>query len=335
MISVIVPIYNVEKYLDRCITSIISQTYKDLEIILVDDGSTDTSGEICDRYASEDSRIVVIHKQNGGLSDARNAGLVRATGDYIGYVDGDDWIEPDMYELMVTNCMSAGADVAACRYKEVYPDRCVDGSTDMIKTLSKEETLEIYLCGDAQVKIYNSVWSKLFKKELVKDYRFPVGQKSEDIMYTTKAFCNMNKCVYIDKALYNYVRGRVGSIMESYDEERMFKDELPFFKEQIDYIRGCGMEEYADKAAYHFYRRLLMYFLDCRKDAIMRGTSRKLSELVKAERNEVKRVYKLPFVSTGDKARMRIMLCSPELYYWFAVLYEEIIVRIKRKSCRD
>ena len=145
----------------------------------------------------------------------------------------------------------------------------------------------------------------------------------------------MNKCVYIDKALYNYVRGRVGSIMESYDEERMFKDELPFFKEQIGYIRGCGMEEYADKAAYHFYRRLLMYFLDCRKDAIMRGTSRKLSKLVKDERNEIKRVYKLPFVGTGDKVRMRVMLCSPELYYWFAVLYEEIIVRIKRKNCRD
>lgn len=333
MISVIVPIYNVEKYLVRCIESIINQTFRDLEIILVDDGSTDSSGKICDEYALTDSRIIVIHKENGGLSDARNAGLARATGEYIGYVDGDDWIEPDMYGLMVSNCECMGMDVAACRYREVYPDYVVDGSTDLIQKLSREETLEIYLCGNPNYKIYNSVWSKLFRTELVKEYQFPVGQKSEDIMYTTKAFCNMNGCVYIDKALYNYVRGRAGSIMETYDEKRMFRDELPFFKEQIAYLREQGLGELADKAAYHYYRRLMIYYLDCRKDAIMRGAAVKLGKLVKQEHKEIKRVYKSDFIKRGDRVRMQIMLYSPELYYRFAICYENIVVRIKRK-CR-
>lgn len=333
MISVIVPIYNVEKYLVRCIESIINQSYQDLEIILVDDGSTDSSGKICDEYALKDVRIIVVHKENGGLSDARNAGLAHATGEYIGYVDGDDWIEPDMYEKMVSNCMSTGMDVAACRYREVYPDSIIDNSSERVLTLSREEALEIYLCGHPNVKIYNSVWSKLFRADLVKDFRFPVGQKSEDIMYTTKAFCNMNGCVYIDKALYNYVRGRAGSIMETYDEKRMFQDELPFFKEQIAYVKSKGLEEYSDKAAYHYYRRLMIYFLDCRKDATMKGAADKLSELIRQDREEIERVYSMDFVEKGDKVRMRIMLCSPGLYYLFATLYENVIVRIKRK-CR-
>ena len=100
LISVIVPVYNVEQYLDRCVCSILNQTYQNLEIILVDDGATDSSGRMCDEYAKRDERIKVVHKQNGGLSDARNAGLAAATGEYIGYVDSDDWIEPDMYEKM-------------------------------------------------------------------------------------------------------------------------------------------------------------------------------------------------------------------------------------------
>ena len=119
LISIIVPVYNVEQYLDDCLISIINQTYKNIEIILIDDGSTDKSGKICDEYAKKDSRIIVIHKENGGVSSARNAGLRIAKGAYIGFVDPDDWIAEDMYEVLYSNAKKYDADVSVCKYKIV------------------------------------------------------------------------------------------------------------------------------------------------------------------------------------------------------------------------
>lgn len=164
LVSIIVAVYNIEEYLQRCVDSILAQTYRNLEIILVDDGATDSSGRICDEYAQKDERIQVIHKKNGGLSDARNAGMDVAKGDYIGFVDGDDWIEPDMYRAMVTACEREQAQIAACRYKQITKSGIVDASAGNSVSLSKTEALEIYVCGDERYLIYNSVWSKLFQQ---------------------------------------------------------------------------------------------------------------------------------------------------------------------------
>ena len=158
LISIIVPVYNVEAYLDRCMESILKQTYKRLEIILVDDGSTDSSREKCDAYAKQDSRIKVIHKKNSGLSDARNAGLALATGDYIGYVDSDDWIEPDMYQSLYDACAEHDAELAVCRYFREYQDRTEAGGTGKVVPLSRDELLKIYISGNDEYVIYNSVW---------------------------------------------------------------------------------------------------------------------------------------------------------------------------------
>lgn len=125
-ISVIVPIYKVENYLNRCVESIRKQTYRNLEIILVDDGSPDACGEMCDRYAQEDSRIRVIHKENGGLSDARNAGIEVATGEYIAFVDSDDWIDDKMYEVLYSTLLKYNADIAECSYRNLYADCIVE-----------------------------------------------------------------------------------------------------------------------------------------------------------------------------------------------------------------
>ncbi len=255
LVSVIVAVYNIEEYLPRCIDSILAQTYRNLEIILVDDGSTDSSGGICDDYAQKDRRIKVIHKKNGGLSDARNAGLDKVSGDYIGFVDGDDWIDEDMYRAMYEACEKEKAQIAACRYKQITRSGIIDASAGNSVSLSKAEALEIYVCGDERYLIYNSVWSKLFAKELIFGMRFPVGKNSEDIMFTTKAFCKMERLAYLDKAYYNYVLDREGSIMNEKAGERRIKDEIPFWREQIAYIREAGMPALSDKAAYHFYRR--------------------------------------------------------------------------------
>ena len=123
LISIIVPVYRVEPYLDRCVQSIVDQTYQNLEIILVDDGSPDNCPAMCDAWAAKDSRVKVIHKENGGLSDARNAGLAAAAGEYIGFVDSDDWISPDMYRLLYENMAEHGSDVSACGVEMVWEDR--------------------------------------------------------------------------------------------------------------------------------------------------------------------------------------------------------------------
>lgn len=331
LISVIVPVYNVEEYLVRSVDSILNQTYRNLEIILVDDGSTDMSGTMCDSFKEQDERIKVIHKKNGGLSDARNAGLDIASGDYIGYVDSDDWIEPDMFELMVTNCEKYGADVAACRYSRAYRDFTVNESTDLILHMTRDEALETYICENVTRPIYNSVWSKLFKADLVKDYRFPVGKKSEDIMYTTRAFCNMNSCVYIDKALYNYVCDREGSIMAVKSGKHMLEDELPFFREGVEYIREHVSEEMGDKAFYHYCKRIMLYYLDYMRMEGGRHYALALADLLRDEKHEIIQVYEEPFVKKGDRNRMNLMLKNPKLYYIFADLYEKTIVRIKNR----
>ena len=339
VISIIVPVYNMEQYLERCMRSILDQTYQRLEIILVDDGSTDRSPQLCDAYAKKDSRIKVVHKTNGGLSDARNAGLEIATGTYIGYVDSDDWIELDMYERMYKACVENGAQLAACRYvsehsaEHAYQHSKEEKSgTDSVVALSREELLRIYLCGHDSYVIYNSVWSKLFHRDLVKNILFPKGRNSEDIMYTTRAFCRLEKAVYIDAGLYHYVLDREGSIMNVATGERMFWDEIPFWREHITHIRVNVSEEFGDLAAYYFWRRLLFYYVDMKR-AKKQGSAyaKRLVGELRADKTEIARVYASGIVSKGDRARMRLFLFCPSLYAAVVGLYEKLVIPIRQK----
>lgn len=334
LISIIVPVYNMEQYLERCMNSIWQQTYTNLEIILVDDGSTDQSPQMCDDYARKDSRIKVVHKQNGGLSDARNAGLAIASGAYIGYVDSDDWIEPDMYERMYQACVEHDAQVAVCRYAQVYKDHVVQGGNGKVTAFDREELLRIYLGGHDDYIIYNSVWSKLFAREVVEGVQFPKGRNSEDIMYTTKAFCKADRGVYIDTCLYDYVLDRDDSIMNVKRGERMFQDELPFWREQIAYIREHVSEQLGDFAAYHYYRRLLFYYIDWKNETKqVRGDyARRIAEELKCNRKEIQRIYRNDFVSTGDRARMKLALASPSLYSCVTKGYEKVIIPLRSRG---
>lgn len=172
MITVIVPIYNVSSYLDKCINSIIDQTYKELEIILVDDGSTDNCGEICDRYAQMDSRINVIHKENGGLVSARKAGLNLAKGDYIAFVDGDDWIDKDMYQILLDKALSSGVDFVDSAYSHTKDNVVVEHTVleadyefdaEQIKAI-----IESWIVDEDKALIRSPIWTKLFKADIIK-----------------------------------------------------------------------------------------------------------------------------------------------------------------------
>ncbi len=332
LVSVIVAVYNIEEYLPRCVDSILAQTYRNLEIILVDDGSKDQSGSICDSYAEKDRRIKVIHKKNGGLSDARNAGMDAASGEYIGFVDGDDWIEPDMYRAMYFACEKEKAQAAVCRYKQITKSGIIDGSAGNSVSLSRDEALEIYVCGDERYLIYNSVWSKLFARDLVEDMRFPVGKNSEDIMFTTRAFCRMERLVYLDEAYYNYVLDREGSIMNEKAGERRLKDEIPFWQEQIAYFMEAGMPELSDKAAYHFYRRLLFYYIDFMENKKTRIFADQIVGLLRADREKIRGIYRKDYVAMGDRARMKLALLLPGAYYRIVKIYDRYVIPLRSKK---
>ena len=219
LISIIVPVYNVEKYLKKCVDSIVNQTYKNLEIILVDDGATDNSGKICDELVELDNRIKVYHKKNGGLSDARNYGVERATGDYIGFVDSDDYIDAEMYERLYEAIKKENVDVAECNLKIVYPEK-TDLFTDQkyYQICNKQEYLEEYLKIE---KIFGSACVRLTKADIAKKLKFPVGKLYEDTYYAYDLIGIVDKYVIVDNPYYNYLM-RENSITNAKFNPRIF-----------------------------------------------------------------------------------------------------------------
>lgn len=217
LISVIVPIYKVEKYLNRCVDSILSQTYKNIEIILVDDGSPDACGEICDGYIEKDSRIKVIHKENGGLSDARNAGIEAAYGEYIIFVDSDDYIVPTMIEEMIEALIASKADLCICNINYVDENGAVINNQNMRSPIkkgiySRDDVLN-FLVNDGYW-FYVTAWNKLYKTNVFRNIRFRVGKYHEDEFLIHEIIDRCDKVVCLEDRLYNYVQ-REGSIMNT------------------------------------------------------------------------------------------------------------------------
>jgi len=229
MISIIVPVYKVEKYLSKCIDSIVRQTYKDLEIILVDDGSPDSCPRLCDEWAEKDSRIQVIHKENGGLMSARQAGLHKASGEYIGFVDGDDWIEPDMYRHFYDAVCKYHPDMAVSEFYYDFGDETVKSRQNLAKPFfTKEEMISalypfmLYKAPYYDFGINPCCWSKIYKKELLESclYHIPKEIKiGEDAAFTYPCLIKANSVAYLDKACYHYMDSRDGSMTTSYDAD--------------------------------------------------------------------------------------------------------------------
>lgn len=208
VISVIVPVYNVSKYLDRCMNSLVNQTYKNLEIILVDDGSTDNSGTLCDLWAEKDSRIQVIHRKNNGLSQARNTGLDAATGDYITFVDSDDVLSPQLCQVLY-DALGGDADISICDAEHIFEDKpYVFSISDDCETMNaRQAILQLWY----QKGFLPSAWGKLYRRHLFDGKQFTVGRIFEDIDIMHELFFDAKKIVYTHSRLYGYVH-REGSI---------------------------------------------------------------------------------------------------------------------------
>lgn len=212
LISVIVPVYNVEKYLDRCVKSLLNQSYDNLEIILVDDGSSDKSPELCDHYITIDSRIKVIHKINGGLSSARNAGIVKATGDYISFIDSDDWIALNTYEYCLNLIEENSADVLEFNYIMVKGPRNVKQPQEVIKVFRDKDILQYYMESSTKTGSY-SVWRCLFPRRIIKNLKFREGKINEDIDFKYKV---LQKCsVLVTTNQYKYYYFQTGESLST------------------------------------------------------------------------------------------------------------------------
>lgn len=207
-ISVIIPVYKVERYLSNCMDSIINQTYRNLEIILVDDGSLDNCGTICEEYAKKDRRIKVIHQENRGLSAARNTGLQIATGDYLGFVDSDDWVELDMYEYLLQNLHKEQAHIAVCGHYEHSQKSLRPKGVSRRKACGRTEALGLLLQND---EIQNTVWDKLYRRELFAGIFFPEGRTYEDFAVMDQLFLRAERVVFLPEKKY-YYRIRPNSI---------------------------------------------------------------------------------------------------------------------------
>lgn len=256
LVSVIVPIYNVERYLKACIDSIINQTYSNLEIILVDDGSPDKCPEICDEYARLDNRIKVIHQKNGGLSDARNVGLDIATGKYISFVDSDDILHPEFIEILYRPISLQKKGISVCAFRPFYKSNpgdlmCARESDYLI-------TLEMLLEQNSSMNTFlsmecNSVCNKLFSAELIKSIRFPKGKLYEDVATTYKVLFEAETIYYVPMQLYVY-RVRDDSIMGSKIFSERYLDFIDFLHETIRWLENNGFPQYAR----FYYPALLM-----------------------------------------------------------------------------
>lgn len=211
LVSVIVPVYNVENYLRECLDSIVAQTYHNLEVILIDDGSKDSSGKICDEYADKDNRIKVIHKKNGGLSEARNSGLEIASGAWIAFVDSDDYIDESMLRILVDLAQNNDAQVAMCAFRAT--SESIDDNYALVtKVFNRDELLDVYVNRTEGYLITNSVWDRIYKRELVKEIRFVPNKLNEDIMYTMEVFLRADIAAYTSEKLYHYRDIREGNI---------------------------------------------------------------------------------------------------------------------------
>ena len=311
-ISIIVPVYNVEKYLEKCIDSILNQTFKDFELILVDDGSTDNSGNICDEYRKKDRRIKVIHKSNGGLSSARNAGLDIALGKFIAFVDSDDYIHHQMYEIMYSFIKNENADLCICNYEIV--DDYYNIKKNNIEIQSNMD-IEVYNSIESLEKIYSSkglefvvAWSKLYDRSLFDDLRFEEGRIHEDEFIVHKILYNSIKTIYCPYKFYYYFQ-RDDSIMKSRTKITKI-DYIDALSDRINFFNGKNLINLKNKTEYIYISNFFeLYYYS--KD----NYSKKIyCKLHKSFRQNLLILLNNSIYSNREKLSWIIFLLYPNIY---------------------
>lgn len=263
LVTIIIPIYQAEEYVERCIQSVRNQTYKNLEILLIDDGSEDKSADICDRFAMLDSRITVFHKKNGGLSDARNYGIDRANGEYLAFIDADDYVTEDFIETLLDCCIRNKSDLAVCDYCQVKGEEIPRSLKNSEREVTLEEALN-EVCANSKGHImYTVAWNKLYQKNLFETIRYPVGKTHEDEAVIYKIYEKAQKIMVMDKKMYGYYMSPNGIMRRKYNKSRL--DFLEIQKEKIYYFRDKNQKTYEIKSRQQFGESLIFHYYCVRK----------------------------------------------------------------------
>lgn len=311
MISVIVPVYNVEKYLEKCIKSIAGQTYSNLEILLIDDGSTDNSGALCDEYAKNDSRIRVIHKENGGLSDARNTGIVHSTGDYLVFVDSDDYVHSEFIEKLYNAMKKSDSDMSICNFSRVFDhDKINDNEVCVDEVITSRQAIQkLFEKGSVYFIV---AWNKLYKRKLFENVKFPVGRINEDEFVAHRLLGQCKKIACIQDSFYYYLQ-RSGSIMGNLKKSNFdyCLNRADFMLDRMHYLKSLQMDYYAAKA---YLETIYMYLAVFEKE----NSKNKNESVFKRKKMLKKEIRKNIGISNclGFKQKVKIFMIfiSPKVY---------------------
>lgn len=318
MISVIVPVYNVENYLEACLESIINQSYSDLEIILIDDGSVDSSGAICDKYGERDSRVKPIHVSNGGVSYARNIGLSHSTGEYVIMVDSDDLLHPQMLDTLYKKIQREDYDFAMCFGEQVYNYIDIHPSKDVFDSaisLSQDFCMRNLFKGDKMTVQYQVLWNKLYKRELLFDL-FLNKTESEDTEFNNRVYLRMNKAVLVPAVLYYWVQHPSSITHQGIDRRYAFLtnsysiclDNIP--KKEMKYRAYCLVR---------LYRMMLSTSYWTRKTSLHHEVLNNCALIKRKTMNDFLSNKEISFLT---KYRLLFLNFFPSLYYFFIDLIE-------------
>lgn len=309
LISIIVPVYGVEKYLTQCVQSLINQTYKNLEIILVDDGSPDNSGALCDELAKTDTRIKVIHRPNGGLSAARNDGLAIASGEMLGFVDSDDYIDNDMYHYLYSLLSKYDADISVCAFRKFSEESGVlqKENAEEITSYSNKQAMKLLLEDEL---IGSHPCNKLFKRSIFGDLKFPEGRVYEDIALMHRVFAQANTVACSTKMEYNYlIRGNSTSYTQTakwgYSLFKAFQDRCEFICEEYPEFSDIAIEKAIGVALGSF-----IHWAHFKRDAQLRAWEKETLGFMRNNRTEIKNCRN---ISSRRRKDAQLMVLCPDV----------------------
>jgi glycosyltransferase involved in cell wall biosynthesis len=314
-VSIVVPIYNVERYLRNCIESIITQSLKDIEIILVNDGSIDNCGKICNEYMKNDKRINVIHKQNGGLSDARNAGIKFASGDFIGFVDGDDSIDQNMYEVLYNLCIDQNADISTCLIKSdninLKNDFLVESN---VKVLDSKNAIHGLYEGTLSGF---SACNKLYKKEIFENILFPIGRVYEDAAVMYRLFDHAKKIAFINFPLYNYIQRELSITRSGFSEKRF--DVVSNYFETYSFMEK-EYPEMCEKLNFIYFNTLTNMIIDIIREKNLENDFNFVMRVSKQIRKINRGILSNNILSIKQKLFGQMMAWCPMIGFYFCKL---------------
>lgn len=324
-ISIIIPVYNSEIYLEKCIESILNQTFKDFELILVNDGSKDNSYEICEHYHKQDSRIKVINKVNGGVSSARNAGLNVANGKYIGFIDSDDYIHPQMYEILYNKLINTKSDIAICDYKKVYLKDNIETilfdekivSKNILKFSNIEALNQFY---DKYGMRFTPMWNKLFKKTLFQNNKFEVGKCHEDEFIMHKLLYQSEYIIYIPIKLYYYFQSENSIMRKPFNILRL--DAIDAYSQRVDFFKEINQKTLEEKALFAYSQEFLIHYFKFKKYFPKSNILRKIKKDYNSKFYEI---LKLHYYTKKEKLLLILFFINP-------VIYEKLIILKNKKN---